>query len=487
MGPIALDGNPIWHLDWLTLDPYNPDPNGVTWILEDEVGFWDGATPRLTSDTSALVEKVNKHGAMLGPNWMMERIITLKGKTFAPDQGTLSLAVTQLSSICSDPNQTYKLSCDSVLGQIYCNVRLDAQTQITPFALAPSFAWSIQLIAPDPRKYTTQTYTSTLQLPQASTGNGLDFATPVNNISNPQFATNTTGWSAFASTTLAQVTAPGTVPISGVTTAASATSTAAASNGMQTALQPLNLENDHVSLSAYLYATVAKTVTISISWYDVNSNLISQSTQATSLMASTWTQATVTGVPPTNATQYQVAAQETATASGSVFYATAFQAEYNAVSTAYTTSLQGLNFGANDLTGVTGQPVGLTFGASDSSGIVTLLNGGTAPALPVFTLNGPLNTPVLTTTDANDNTATMQYNGTLGIGDVVVIDPNAPSVLFNGASRRFLLNPANFSAFAIPPMNPATGQPGVMNVGLSHSGSSSSGGYATATYQWALF
>lgn len=121
---------------------------------------------------------------------------------------------------------------------------------------------------------------------------------------------------------------------------------------------------------------------------------------------------------------------------------------------------------------------GLAFGTFNGSGFMTLSNSGTAPASPVFTIYGPLTNPVLTT-----NTGySMRYNGTLGASDFLAIDTAAPSVILNGATpRRELLYPANFEAFNIPPANGLT--PGTLTVGLAHSGASTAGGYATATYR----
>lgn len=121
---------------------------------------------------------------------------------------------------------------------------------------------------------------------------------------------------------------------------------------------------------------------------------------------------------------------------------------------------------------------GLAFGTFNGAGFVTLTNPGTAPASPVYTLYGPLANPVLTTSSGYS----MRYNGTLDVGDYVAIDPAAPSVVLNGAtSRRELLYPARFEAFNIPPASGAT--PGTLTVGLAHSGTSTAGGYATATYR----
>ncbi|AXB41305.1 phage tail domain-containing protein [Amycolatopsis albispora] len=137
---------------------------------------------------------------------------------------------------------------------------------------------------------------------------------------------------------------------------------------------------------------------------------------------------------------------------------------------------QGLYFG------IGADDDGLSFGTSNASGFMRLTNRGSAPTTPVYTLYGPLTNPILTA-----ETATMRYNGTLGAGEFVVIDPNAPSVLLGGtAVRRQLLNPAQFNGFAIPPAS-RTGGPGVLSVGLTHSGAATDAGYVTAVFRSAWF
>ena len=131
--------------------------------------------------------------------------------------------------------------------------------------------------------------------------------------------------------------------------------------------------------------------------------------------------------------------------------------------------------------GTGGSTSGLTFGTSNSSGFMTLRNPGTAPASPIYTLYGPLSTPTLTT-----GTGSLRYNGTLNAGELVVIDPDAPSVLLGGTtSRRELLYPANFDAFFIPPAVGTTA--GTLTVSLSHSGAVGAAGYVQASYRAAYF
>lgn len=133
----------------------------------------------------------------------------------------------------------------------------------------------------------------------------------------------------------------------------------------------------------------------------------------------------------------------------------------------------GLYYGASGVDG-------LAFGTFTGAGFMTLQNIGTAPATPIYTLYGPLTTPIITASGYS-----MRYNGTLAAGDSVVIDPSAPSVVFNGASRRELLYPANFSAFSVPPS--VAGVPGVLKVSLAHSGAADATGYVQAVYNAAWF
>lgn len=125
---------------------------------------------------------------------------------------------------------------------------------------------------------------------------------------------------------------------------------------------------------------------------------------------------------------------------------------------------------------------GLQFGTSNATGFMNLSNVGTAPTTPVYTITGPLTNPMLTT-----EFGSVRYNATLDEGEFVVIDPAAPSVLLGGvSSQRHLLNPAQFGAFSVPPRR-AEGIPGVLSVGLTHTGPSTAIGQVTAVYRAAYF
>lgn len=314
------DGVMPLKLDWLYLNPEVEDEQGIQWICTDCTGLWDSPEPRVN-----LAERVITHGAFMGPMYMKERVITIKGRAFAPDFATLRQAQAQVAGLCTDPNETYTLLCESEIGLIACGVRLDGKTLATPFnVFTPAFEFSIQVVAPDPRKYSNDWNTMSTGLAREGSGTGLDFA-----VADP------------------------------------------ASSGKK-----------------------------------------------------------------------------------------------------------GLDFVSDG---------GLTFGASTLSGAVALDNRGTAPSAPIYTLVGPLSTPVIST-GSDGAASTMRYNGELAAGETVVIDPASPSVLLGGtASRRHLLNPADFAGFVIPAADAATGNPGHLTIGLTHSGPVTASGYLQATYRDAWF
>jgi hypothetical protein len=76
-----------------------------------------------------------------------------------------------------------------------------------------------------------------------------------------------------------------------------------------------------------------------------------------------------------------------------------------------------------------------------------LHNPGTADTQPTFTFTRPVNQPVLSNPD---NGARLEYLGSVGTGQTLVIDTQAKTVLLNGVSRRTQMGRADFEGFAVP-------------------------------------
>lgn len=164
---------PLYHLDWLTLGGQGyTDSRGVQWVLMEETGFWDSPEPR-----TDIVERVNAHGSFVGPSWFRHRVITLTGRAFHDDPRVMRTAESRVSGMGSGRTQSMTLTCDSEIGPLSCDVRRDDAVITSPVPLMNShaFEFSMQLVAPDPRKYSTRWRTMRAGLPQADSGDGLDF------------------------------------------------------------------------------------------------------------------------------------------------------------------------------------------------------------------------------------------------------------------------------------------------------------------------
>lgn len=109
----------------------------------------------------------------------------------------------------------------------------------------------------------------------------------------------------------------------------------------------------------------------------------------------------------------------------------------NTASTTLATAISGLDWSTGGgLDWSTGG--GLNWGTSTSDGTCTVLNNGTAPSPPIFTIAGPTDSGTLSAISVT-NSATGQiiaYSGVLGVNDVLVINTNrfARSATLNGST-----------------------------------------------------
>lgn len=169
-------GAQVWTLDWVTFSPsYDVrDVNGVQWILTDEKGFWGAPGPDSTGTPTTPL--LNRHGVYRAPGWKKGRTITLTGRCYAMDIATLRRAEAQVLGLLQSPATPGVLTCYSEFGPVACEVFLDADILCTPLDIAsePGIEFSLQLLAPDPRKYSPDWNDMSTPLAQ-SNGDGLDF------------------------------------------------------------------------------------------------------------------------------------------------------------------------------------------------------------------------------------------------------------------------------------------------------------------------
>jgi hypothetical protein len=215
-------GGQVWTLDTITFhhSPKVRDSAGVQWIVTKEEGFW--GTP---GTNATLSPRLNKHGMFRSPGWKKERIVTLTGRCYHPDYAVLRQAESTVLGLLSDPRTPGKLTCYAENGALSLDVFLDDAILCTPLDIVsePGVEFSLQLVAPDPRKYSPDIQTQTAGLPQDS-GDGLDFSQVVSPDSNPGLffganpATDGLAFGTFNGSGFMTLTNPGTAPATPVYT-----------------------------------------------------------------------------------------------------------------------------------------------------------------------------------------------------------------------------------------------------------------------------
>ncbi|MFB8393645.1 phage distal tail protein [Streptomyces yangpuensis] len=108
----------------------------------------------------------------------------------------------------------------------------------------------------------------------------------------------------------------------------------------------------------------------------------------------------------------------------------------------YSTVLQSQTTGLPSVTGGLTLPITLpiTFSTTSTGGAFTLTNEGTIATRPTFTVTGPAASFVISCTQPGGAVTQLTYSDSIGVGDTLVIDTDAHTVMLNGtvSRRRYL-------------------------------------------------
>lgn len=151
------------------------DSNGVEWLISEESGWYSTAGIKTTRS-----EKSSALGVIRMQEWKGGRSIAFNGTIAAPTQTLLRRAIDSLLGVCPQPDQLYTLSVTDESGVTYtANVSIDGQI-LTKAQSALSVTFSLQLFAPDPRRFGAS-HTATVRQGTSATG-GVTYpvAYPVN-------------------------------------------------------------------------------------------------------------------------------------------------------------------------------------------------------------------------------------------------------------------------------------------------------------------
>lgn len=141
------------------------DAAGCDWILTKETGWFGSPAIKV-----ARVDKPAARGLFRGNEFRGGRVMTLEGNLSAPTVTALRTAQHVLFGLCPDPHLQYPLTVTEESGiSQYANVVLDGEILTTPVS-ATAVTFSLQLVAPDPRKFASAVQTQTIPLASSGTG-----------------------------------------------------------------------------------------------------------------------------------------------------------------------------------------------------------------------------------------------------------------------------------------------------------------------------
>lgn len=135
--------------------------NGVT-VKTLALGGWSGSP----GSSLQLTQKPRSPGSWPSPRQLKERVLTPSGLLTAPDRDTLRMALNTLASAAAiDP-----VTLSVTEGSLTRTLQVMRQDELVATVGATTYAeWSMQLVAPDPRKLGTPRSTST-GLPSSTGG-----------------------------------------------------------------------------------------------------------------------------------------------------------------------------------------------------------------------------------------------------------------------------------------------------------------------------
>jgi hypothetical protein len=146
---MTLPSLPVWwELDGTTWNN-GPDAAGNRLIVRSSRGWTGSAPPR-----PDIQPRPTSSGGYRGPNYRAPRVVELVGLAEAPSAIARELLADQLAGLCLDPDTLYPLTRHEHGRTLTLWVELADKTSVIERRDGSTLDVSLQLIAPDPLKYT---------------------------------------------------------------------------------------------------------------------------------------------------------------------------------------------------------------------------------------------------------------------------------------------------------------------------------------------
>jgi len=154
----SISYQPSWASAPFVIPLGSTDSNGVTWVLKELKG-WDGPP-----GVGQVIQRSADHGGWPSAAYYGPRLMTLSVEAKAPTQALRDQAAQQLvQAVPVSDLATFRYD-EPVPKQVYCRQTASANITMNKPTLV-DVEFSIPLVAPDPRKYSTVPFSGTATVP----------------------------------------------------------------------------------------------------------------------------------------------------------------------------------------------------------------------------------------------------------------------------------------------------------------------------------
>lgn len=152
-----------WELDGLSLNTGPDGDQGFAYLVKVPKG-WRGSPPSRPQVTP----RPTSSGSYRSPNYYGSRVIELDGIAQAPTRDLREIMADGLAGLCADPDEQFPLVCHERTRSLFANVERQGTIDVTDLPDGFTVTFNIQLIATDPRKFSTEVKSAQTAIAQAA-------------------------------------------------------------------------------------------------------------------------------------------------------------------------------------------------------------------------------------------------------------------------------------------------------------------------------
>jgi hypothetical protein len=151
-----------WEIDGFSFNT-GADGDGFSALVKSTRG-WRGSPPSRPQVTP----RSTSSGGYRSPNYYGPRIVELEGIAQAPSRNLREILADKLAGLCADPDGQFQLTCNERTRSLYVYVERQTDIDVTDLPDGYTVSFNMQLIATDPRKFSTQVKSAQTSIAQAA-------------------------------------------------------------------------------------------------------------------------------------------------------------------------------------------------------------------------------------------------------------------------------------------------------------------------------